>query len=99
MIGILVSTIVIYFITRLFGEKEGIKHAIVAAISGSLIYTIFYYFIGNNIIGSLLSAIVWILVLKKIYKMGWIKVLIIAAIIWVLTNILSLIIPTSPGPL
>lgn len=99
MIGILVSTIVIYFITRLFGEKEGIKHAIVAALSGSLIYTIFYYFIGNNIIGSFLGAIVWILVLKKIYKMGWIKVLIIATIIWILTNILSLIIPTSPGPL
>jgi hypothetical protein len=99
LIGILVSTIIIYFTTRIFGEKEGIKHAILAATSGSIIYGVFYYFISNNIIASLIGALVWIFVLKKIYKMGWIKVIIIAFIIWILASILSTVIPTSFGPL
>jgi hypothetical protein len=34
LIGILVSTIIIYFTTRIFGEKEGIKHSILEATSG-----------------------------------------------------------------
>jgi hypothetical protein len=93
------STVIIYFITKVLGEREGIKYAFFAAISGSIIYGIFNNLIGNNIITSIIGGVLWWFVLKIIYRMKWLKALLIAFIIWVITSLIGFLIPTLPGPL
>jgi uncharacterized membrane protein YjjB (DUF3815 family) len=99
VIGLVISTVIIYFITKVFGEREGIKYAFLAAISGSIIYGILNNLIGNNIITSIIGGALWILVLKIIYRMKWLKALLIAFIIRGITNLIEILIPTLPGPL
>lgn len=99
VIGLVISTVIIYFITKVFGEREGIKYAFLAAISGSIIYGTLNNLIGNNIITSIIGGALWILVLKIIYRMKWLKALLIAFIIWGITNLIEILIPTLPGPL
>ena len=99
VIGLVISTVIIYFITKVFGEREGIKYAFLAAISGSIIYGILKNLIGNNIITSIIGGALWIFVLKIIYRMKWLKALLIAFIIWGITNLIEILIPTLPGPL
>lgn len=100
VIGLVISTVIIYFITKVFGEREGIKYAFLAAISGSIIYGILNNnLIGNNIITSIIGGALWIFVLKIIYRMKWLKALLIAFIIWGITNLIEILIPTLPGPL
>jgi len=99
VISLVISTVIIYFITKIFGEREGIKYAFLAAISGSIIYGILNNLIGNNIITSIIGGALWIFVLKIIYRMKWLKTLLIAFIIWVITNLIGFLIPTLPGPL
>ena len=99
VIGLVISTVIIYFITKVFGEREGIKYAFLAAISGSIIYGILNNLIGNNIITSIIGGALWIFVLTIIYRMKWLKALLIAFIIWGITNLIEILIPTLPGPL
>ena len=99
VIGLVISTLIIYFTTKLFGEEEGIKHAFITAISGSIIYGLFYNIIGNNIITTISGGIVWFFALKIIYKMKWLKALLIVFIIWIISGLMGILIPTSPGPL
>ena len=99
VIGLVISTLIIYFTTKLVGEEEGIKHAFITAISGSIIYGLFYNIIGNNIITTISGGIVWFFALKIIYKMKWLKVLLIVFIIWIFSGLMGILIPTSPGPL
>lgn len=99
VIGLVISTVIIYFITKVFGERKGIKYAFLAAISGSIIYGILNNLIGNNIITSIIGGALWIFVLKIIYRMKWLKALLIAFIIWGITNLIEILIPTLPGPL
>jgi hypothetical protein len=99
VIGLVISTIVIYIVTRLFGEKEGIKHAFTAALIGSAVYSIAYFIFGHGLLAAVTGGIVWLLALKALYRFGWIRALIIALIIWIISGIVGLIIPTGPGPL
>jgi len=99
VISLVISTVIIYFITKVFGEREGIKYAFLAAISGLIIYGIFNNIIGNNIITNIIGGVLWLFVLKIIYKMKWLKALLIAFIIWVITSLIGFLIPTLPGPL
>ena len=53
VIGLIMSTIIIYIVTRLFGDKKGIKPALVAAYiwSNNLQYSRFYsweWLFGSN---------------------------------------------------
>ena len=54
---------------------------------------------GINIITSIIGGALWIFVLKIIYRMKWLKTLLIAFIIWVITNLIGFLIPTLSGPL
>ena len=100
IISLVISTVIIYFITKVFGEREGIKYAFLAAIFGSIIYGIFNNnLIGNNIITSIIGGALWFFVLKIIYTMKWLKALLITFIIWIITSLIGILIPTLPGPL
>ena len=99
IIGIIISTIVIYFVTKLFGEREGIKTAFIAAIIGSVIFYVGHILIGNGIIAAAIAGIVWVFVLKWLYNVGWIKSIAVAVVIWIITTIIGAVLPTGVGPL
>jgi hypothetical protein len=99
VIALIVSTLVIWIVTKLTGEKEGIGSAILAAIIGTIIYTGAYWLLGNGLLAAVVGGIVWLLALKAIYKIGWIKALVIAVIIWIITAIVGTFLPTLSGPL
>jgi hypothetical protein len=98
VVALIISTVIIYLITKLFGEKEGIITAFLAAIVGTVIYTVVYYFLGQGLIGALIAGIAWLLALQFLYKIGWLKSLLIALVIWVVAVIAGWFLPTLPGP-
>jgi hypothetical protein len=99
IIGLIISTIIIFIVTKIFGEKEGIKTAFATAIIGSIIYGITYFLVGSGLLAAIIGGIAWLLSLKWFYKIGWIKSVVIAVIIWVITSIVGILLPTAPGPL
>jgi hypothetical protein len=99
IVSVIISTIIIYFVTKLFGEKEGIKQALIAAIIGAIVYTVVYFLIGTGWIAAIVGGIVWLLALRALYGMGWLKALVIAVIVWIAATIVGILLPTAPGPL
>ncbi|MGH9911285.1 MAG: hypothetical protein ACRD4W_02470 [Nitrososphaeraceae archaeon] len=99
VIGMVISTVIIFIVTKLFGEKEGIKHAFAAALLGSAVYSIVYFIFGHGLLAAVAGGFVWLLALRALYSFGWIRAFIIALIIWIISGLIGLIIPTGPGPL
>jgi hypothetical protein len=97
--GWVVSTIVIYVVTKVFHEKEGLGRAALTAFIGAVIYSVAYFLLGNGLLAALIGGIVWLAALGALYKMGWLKALIVAAVIWIATGLIGLVLPTAPGPL
>ena len=99
VIGLVISTIIVYIVTKLFGEKEGIGRAFLTAIIGSVAYSIVYFLLGNGWLAAIVGGIVWLIALRAIYDIGWLKALVVAVIIWIAATIVGLLLPTAPGPL
>lgn len=98
VIALIISTVIIYVVTKLFGEKEDIKTALIAAVAGTVIYTLVYFLIGHGLIASLLAGVAWLIALRYLYKIGWVKSFIIAAIIWIVSAVVGWLLPTLTGP-
>jgi len=90
---------VIYLVTSITRHRRSIKLALFTAIIGSIVYGIVYLWLGNGFLSAVLGGIAWLLALKAIYRMGWLKALIIAASIWIITSIIGVLLPTATGPL
>jgi hypothetical protein len=99
VVALVISTVIIYVITKLLGETEDIKTAFIAALVGTIVYTIIYYVIGQGLIAALIAGIVWLLALQKLYNIGWVKSLIIAIAVWIVTSVVGWFLPTLTGPL
>jgi uncharacterized membrane protein YvlD (DUF360 family) len=99
LIGLVISTIIIFIVTRLFGERESVKIAFITAVIGAVIYTVIYYLLGNGLVAAIVGGIVWLISLKWLYKMGWLKSIIVAVIIWIIASIIGVLLPTASGPL
>jgi hypothetical protein len=99
VIALIISTVIIYVITKLFGETEGITTAFLAALIGTVVYSIIYYVIGQGLIAAFIAGIVWLLVLQKLYTIGWLKSLLIAVVVWIVTSIVGWFLPALTGPL
>lgn len=99
VIGLIVSTIIIYIVTKLFGEKEGIGRAFLTAIIGTIAYSIVYFLMGNGLVAAIVGGIIWLIALRGLYDIGWLKALVIAVIIWIAATIVGLLLPTATGPL
>lgn len=97
VIALIVSSIVIYVVSKLLWEREGFGTAILAAFIGTIIYTVMGFLIPG-IIGSLLALVGWLLALRFLYHIGWLKAGLMALVIWIFAVIVSLILPTLPGP-
>ncbi len=99
LVGLLISTVVIYLITFILGQRRGIKLALFTAFIGSIVYGISYALLGNGLLSAVLGGIAWLLALKTIYRMGWLKALIVAVIVWIITTAIGTLLPTAIGPL
>jgi len=102
LISLVVSAIIIYFVTKLFGEKEeGFGTALLTAFAGSIIYAAAYYFLRPELgwVASLIGGIAWLIALGVLYSIGWLKALGIAIFVWIIAAIVSFILPTMIGPL
>jgi len=99
IVGLIISTIIIYVVTKLFGEKEGIGTALMAALAGAVIYAFAYFLLGQGLLAGLIGGFVWLLALGSLYKIGWIKALVVAVIVWIVAAIVGFVLPTVVGPL
>ncbi|MDD1690630.1 MAG: hypothetical protein LUQ66_08225 [Methanoregula sp.] len=57
---------------------------------GTAVYTIFYYVLGQGLLQVFIAGIVWLLtLLQKLYTIGWLRALVIAIFIWIVTSIVG----------
>jgi hypothetical protein len=98
IVGLVISTIIIYVTTKLFGQKGGVGRAFVTALIGTLIYFVAYYIFGKGIISSLAGGIIWLIALKVLYNIGWFKAFVIAVVVWISATVIGFLLPTVPGP-
>ena len=98
IVGLVISTIIIYVTTKLFWQKEGIGHAFVTALIGTLIYVVAYYIFGKGVISALVGGIIWLIALKVLYNLGWFKAFVIAVVLWIFATVIGFLLPTIPGP-
>lgn len=100
IVGWIISTIIIFLITRYaFREEEGVGRAALAAVAGTVIYSISYYLLGTGILAAVIGGIVWLFALRSLYKIGWLRALLIAIVIWVVATIVGFFLPTLGGPI
>ncbi len=101
LISLVISAIIIYAVTKIFGEKEKFGTALLAAFIGAIIYAAAYYFLRPELgwLASLVGGIAWLIALRALYSIGWLKAIGIAIIIWVIAAVVSFFLPTVIGPL
>lgn len=87
------SGLIIHVSSKILGQKEGFVIAMSAALIGSLIYLVAYFFINESFISSLIATIGWLFALKRLYSVGWIRSFFIAIVIWILNSIMSRYVP------
>lgn len=101
LISLFVSAIIIYVVTKIFGEKEGFGTAFLASFIGAIIYAVTYYFLRPELgwLASLIGGVAWLIALRGLYSIGWLKALGTAIIVWIIAAIVSFVLPTVTGPL
>jgi hypothetical protein len=101
LVSLVVSAIIIYVVTKIFGEKEGFGTALLAAFVGAIVYAAAYYFLRPELgwLASLIGGIAWLIALGALYGIGWLKALVIAVIVWIIAAIVGIFLPTVVGPL
>jgi len=93
LISLIISAIIIYAVTALFGEAEGGGTAVAAALVGAIIYGLAYFFLGNGLWAAVLGGIGWVIALASLYDIGWLKAAVIALIIWLIAAVVSWFLP------
>ncbi|MBS3051057.1 MAG: hypothetical protein J4400_02825 [Candidatus Aenigmarchaeota archaeon] len=97
-VSLVISTIIIYIVSKMFEEKEGFGTALLAAFIGAIIYAISYYFIGG-LLASVVGGLGWLVAMSALYNAGLLKSLGMAVLIWVFAAAISFFLPTLTGPL
>jgi len=99
LIALVISAIIIFAITSLFGEEEGFGTALVAALVGAIVYALAFFFLGNGLLAAVLGGLVWTLALGSMYNMGWLKAIATAFVVWIVAIFVGIFLPTVGGPL
>ncbi|MDD1685475.1 hypothetical protein [Methanoregula sp.] len=63
VVALIISTVIIYYVAKFFGAKDSLTTAVLAALIGTAVYTIFYYVLGQGLLP----------VLQKLYTIGWLR--------------------------
>ncbi|HEQ78743.1 MAG TPA: hypothetical protein ENN76_00590 [Euryarchaeota archaeon] len=98
LVGLLVSTLIIFVITKLFHEKEGFGTALYTALTGSFIYALVYYILGTGLLAALIAGLVWTGALMFFYSMRWWKAVVVAIVVWIVAFFVGILLPTLMGP-
>ena len=98
LVGWIVSTHIIYVVTRLFGEIEGVGTAILAALVGTVVYALVFAFLGGGFLPGLIAGVVWLLALMWLYEMTFLKALGTAVVVWIVAIVVGWFLPTLGGP-
>ncbi len=98
-ISLVISAIIIFAVTKMFGETEGFGTALFAAFIGALIYGVAYFLIGSGVWASVIDGIAWLIALGSLYNIGWLKSLVVAVFVWLIAGIVGYFLPTVMGPL
>ncbi len=99
LVSLAISAIVIFIATKLLGEKEGLGTALLAALIGSIVYSLGYFLLGNGLAAALIAGFIWLIVLGTLYNMGWAKAFVTAIVIWFFASIAGYFLPTVVGPI
>lgn len=99
IVGLIVSSVIIFAVTKLLGEVEGFETAIPAAIIGAVIFALSYYFLGHGLFAAVISGMVWLVALSGFYNMGFLKSVGVAVLVWIAASFASVVVPTLVGPL
>jgi len=92
-----ISAIIVWVASKLLWARGGILTAVLAALVGAIIYAVTGMFLAG-LVGSLLALLGWLLALKYFYHIGWLRAGLLALVIWIFAVIVSLFLPTLPGP-
>jgi hypothetical protein len=98
LIALVISAIIIFAITSLFGEEEGFGTAVLAALVGAIVYALAFFFLGNGLLAAILGGLVWTLALGSLYNMGWLKAIVTAFVVWIVATVVGYFLPTLGGP-
>ena len=93
LISLVISAIIIYFVTAFFGEEDGAGTALLAALIGAIIYGLAFFFLGIGLLAAVLGGIGWVIALGSLYDIGWLKAAGIAVIIWLIATVVSWFLP------
>lgn len=101
VIALVISTIVIFIVTKLFRGRTNLGKAFITAVIGAVVWVVVYYLFGHGLLALVVGGIAWLLALKGIYGISWTRAAIIAVIIWIVSYFVAvaLRLPTAPGPL
>src|SRR3990170_2115986 len=99
VIGWIISAIIIYVVTKLFEQSEGIGTAFLAALVGAIIYALAYYFLGSGLLAAVVAGLGWLVALASLYNMSGFRALGVAIVVWIVAVIVGWFLPTILGPL
>lgn len=108
VLSLIISAVIIYVVTKILGETEGFSTALIAAFVGTILYTVLYYVFGNieeladlKWVASVLGGLGWLVALRFLYSMGWLKTIMIALIVWIVSGVVGFFLPAlaTTGPL
>ena len=61
VIGLVISTIIIFVVTKLFRGRTNIGKAFITALIGTLVWVVTYYFFGHGLLATVVGGIAWLL--------------------------------------
>jgi len=101
VIALVISTIVIFIVTKLFRGRTNLGKAFITAVIGAVVWVVVYYVFGHGLLALVVGGIAWLLALKGLYGLGWTRAAIIAVIIWIVSYFVTVALglPTVSGPL
>jgi hypothetical protein len=93
LVNLLILTIVLYLVGLvIFGKKRALlSDAFMISLVGTVLSTVFFMFIPYRLIALFLGLITWLLLIKRLYKTGWIGAIgvgILAIIIFLAVTLL-----------
>jgi len=92
-VNLLVLAIVLYLAGLVVvGRKQALlSDAFIISLLGTALSTVFFMFIPYRLVALLLSIIVWLLLIKRLYETGWLRAIavgILAVVIYLATAII-----------
>jgi hypothetical protein len=75
-----ISALIIYITTKLLKQKVEVGGVFVGGLTGIVIYFMVYLIFGNRLTALVVGARIWMITLGVLYAIGWLKVIVITAI-------------------